>query len=242
VSFAAEDNLGLSDIALGGRELLVAASGYRCFARDCPAGRLGAPRLFFLPLDGRATWPFVSRQPANRNAAGLYTHRATGRTYVISAGDYHAGHGSLQRVRRDRSLGREIRLPVNAAPHRAFPLSRREFVVLSFAGDHLFVIDADRDRLRRVLAFDGQRFVGRPDDGAVPDRKRAELRDLLPDPRAENVFFIVDSLGQRLLHVRYREAEAMFDLVDVIPLKTPAFRSGPDWAVWLGPGRSFVPK
>jgi hypothetical protein len=212
---------------------VVAATGYRCFARHCPGGRLGAPRLFFLPPGGERRAPFPSLRPSNRNPAGLYTHAPTGATYLISAGEFEGGHGSVERLSGPRGLGEALRLPRNAATARAFPLGLSSFAVLPFAGDRLYLIDAFRDRLRVVLRFDGRELAPVPASAAVPDRRRADLQGLLPISGEDHL--LLDSLGEQLVRFRFRERDAAARVLGSTSLRIAnrAARVSPAWALWL---------
>ena len=239
IRFPAARNLGLSDMAARGETLLVAANGYFCFERDCPSGRLAESHLFFVPLGETGTGPFPEARPANLNGAGLYTHAPTEAPYVISAGDFGGGYSSLQRVLPDRTLGPEITLLRNAAAKSAFALTDDTFIVLQFSGEHVFLVDARRDRLRRILRFDGAAFVDVPlDTAALPDRASADFQDLLADPGSSGRFYLIDAKGERLLHLRTDNAGSTLEVVRVTVLRTEAYRSFPRWGFWLdGEGR-----
>ncbi|MFZ5786193.1 MAG: hypothetical protein ACOY3Y_07095, partial [Acidobacteriota bacterium] len=236
VRFPAPENLGLSDLALHGGELVVAATGYRCFARHCPGGRFGEGRLFFLSASGEPRGPGLAT--ANRNPAGLYTHAPTGVTYLLSAGELEGGHGSLERLLGSRRLGPPLRLARGAATARAFPLGLRDLALLAFAGDRLTIVDAYRDRLRAVLRFDGRALRAIPPHTPVPDRRRADLQDLVPLGGEEHL--LLDSQNDQLVRLRYRERNASASVTARTPLRAGRARAGPSWAFWLErarPGR-----
>jgi hypothetical protein len=223
------DDLGLSDLALVGDTLAVAASGYRCYGANCPRGHFAPGRVF---LVDRATAAARVVLPENVNSAGLYRH-LDGATFVISAGDYAGGHGSVQRLGADGTLGRAIRLPPGSAAGSARALDRDHFVVLQMSGEHLFVIDAAADALTRVLRFDGERFVAVDAAAALPDRATADFQDLVADGAVPDRFFVVDSKGERLLVVRWHAADAALTVEHVVPLGDARFRVSPNWALWL---------
>lgn len=234
IHFSAAENLGLSDLAFRDGSLLVAANGYACFARDCPGGRLHASHLFFVPPEPAAGTVFPEARPTNLNAAGLYTHR-TGALYVIAAGDFAAGYASLQRLEPDRALRPEIRLPGNAAAKAAFALGDALFAVLQFSGEHVFLIDAARDRLLRIQRFDGATFVDVPPaTGALPDRAQADLQDVLVDPADPGRAYVIDGKGERLVQVAVDTAGASLRVTAITSLGTSAYRRFPQWGLWLG--------
>jgi hypothetical protein len=234
--FPAPENLGLSDLALHGGELVVAATGYRCFARHCPGGRFGAGRLFFLSPAGELRGPGIAT--ANRNPAGLYTHAPTGVSYLLSAGELEGGHGSVERLLGARRLGPPLRLARGTATARAFPLGLRDVALLAFAGDRLTIIDSYRDRVRAALRFDGRVLHPVPPHRPVPDRRRADLQELLPLGGEEHL--LLDSLGDQLVRLRYREHDASASVGSRTSLREGRQRVGPSWAFWLElarPGR-----
>jgi hypothetical protein len=223
--------LGLSDLAVEGDELVVAAAALTCFSRHCPDESYAAPQVYFVPLEAGGMRSFPGVQPENVNASGLYRHPASGALYVIKTGNYRGGHGSLQRLLPGRRLGSELVLPAGAAPARAFPLDADTFLLLQMSGEHVFLVDARQDRLKAPLRFDGRSFVA-PPPGPVPDRAAADFQDLLADPIAPDRFHLVDSRGDRLVTVRFTPP-ARLEVVATLSLKTAAFRTGPAWALWL---------
>src|SRR5436309_2553595 len=143
-----------------GSTLLVTAAGYVCFERHCPGGRFRKPHLYF--LDTRATMapPFAEVEPANLNALSVVANPP----FVVNAGELEGGYGSLQRIRADRSLGPEIRLPAAAGPETAHAIAEGVLLVHQMAGEHLFLVDTRADRLRAILRFDGRAFAPVPLD------------------------------------------------------------------------------
>ena len=231
--FTHPESLGLSDMAVVGNALVVAATGYFCYAPHCPDGHFRAPRLFFADAAGAAHAPFPEARPANINSSGLYRD-PSGALFVINTGDYSGGYGSLQKVRDDRSFGPEIRLPRTSAPGSAWPLAGGLFAVLQFSGEHVFLVDAAGERLRKILRFDGNDFVELPlDTAALPDRSSSDFQDVVADPASPTRFFFVDAKRQQLLHVELDVAQAALRVLGATPLGTSAFRASPSWAVWL---------
>lgn len=218
------DDLGLSDLALVGDKLAVAASGFRCFGPRCPQGHFAPGRVFI--VDG-GTMRAVA--PANVNSAGLYRH-VDGTSFVISAGDYAGGYGSVQRLAADGTLGREIRLPPGCAAGSARSLDARHFVVLQMSGEHVFIVDAAAESLRRALRFDGSRFVEVSATAPLPDRAAADFQDVVSDGAR---LFFVDSKGERLVVARFHAGDATLGVERVEPLGDERFRVAPNWAFWL---------
>lgn len=229
IDFPSPINLGLSDLLRERGALVVAASGYYCFERDCPSGRLGDPHVYV--VGDQARWPFPEAVPANQNTAALYRHPATGAIYVLNAGAYEGGYGSVQRLLPGPALGPELRLPANAAPGAAYPLAPDLFAVAQFAGPHLFLIDAAADRLAAVLRLDEAGFTPVPPDAPLPERVSTEIQAIAPDPRAPDRFFLVDAKGERLVHVARRGHT--LEVLGQLSLATRAFRTNPHWTVWL---------
>jgi hypothetical protein len=231
--FPASENLGLSDLAVTGGQLAVAATGYFCYSRVCPEGHFRPPRVLFADLHGATHGPFPEARPANINSSGLYLD-PSGALFVINSGDYGGGYGSVQRLHPDRTVGPEIRLPRAAAPGSAHALGGGLFAVLQFSGEHLFVVDGAGERLRRILRFDGKGFVDLPLDTAqLPDRSASDLQDVVPDPASPNAFFVVDAKREMLLHVAFDAPSASLRLMSTTPLAGSGFRTSPAWAVWL---------
>lgn len=216
------DDLGLSDLALVGDQLAVAASGYRCYGQDCPRGHFAPGRVFLVGSAGTRV-----AAPANVNSAGLYRH-VDGTTFVISAGDYAGGHGSVQRLAADGTLGREILLPPGSAAGSAHALDARHFVVLQMSGEHLFVVDAAGESLVRALRFEGARFVDVSPTASLPDRASADFQDVVGD--GDRLLF-VDSKGERLIVARF--AGGTLAVERIRPLGDARFRMAPNWAFWI---------
>jgi hypothetical protein len=230
IRFEASENLGLSDLQVADGALLVAATGYFCFARDC-TGRLHAPHLFSVSPGAR--WPFPEARPANANASGLYRHPPNGARYLINSGEYSRGYGSLQRILPGPALGPELRLPTNSAPALAVPLSATRFAVLPFTGDHLYVVDAAADRLVAALHLDGTRFERVDPAQPISDRAAADLQELLAVPGSTDRFLLLDAKNDRLLQLRHHAADDTLEVTGTVSLATGAYRSGPQWAFWL---------
>ncbi len=237
IAFTSDENLGIAEMAMRGDVLLVAATGYFCFARDCPTGRLHASHLYFVPPD--AAPPFVDAHPANLNAGGLYHRPGTGATYVVAAGDFTGGRSSLQRLEVGAELGAEIALPRNAAARSAFALDDAHFVVTQFSGEHVFVIDAADDHLASILRFDGGGFEELPlETPVLPDRAQADIQDILPDDPSAGTFLLVDAKGERLIHAAFDPSRATLRATGTTSLATAAFRAVPMWGVWLDEARA----
>jgi hypothetical protein len=204
VRFEANENLGLSDMDADGSTLLVTAAGYVCFERDCPSGRFRASHVYFVDTGGGLTPPFPEAAPANLNTLSVLANPP----YVVSAGDFEGGYGSLQRIRKDRTLGAPIRLPVAAGPETAHDLGDGVVLVHQMAGEHLFMIDARADALRSILRFDGHAFAQVPlDANVLPERSTAELQDVLVDPKDPSRLVLIDMKGDRLVQARHRPGE-----------------------------------
>lgn len=232
IRFAAGENLGLSDLLVVGHRLLVAASGYFCFARNCPHGHFHDSHLYSIPHKN-ALWPFVDARPTNVNASGLYRH-PSGDVWLLIAGDYSGGYGSVARVSDvdPPTLEAEVRLPRNAAPGSAYAIGADRFAVLQFSGEHLFLFDARDGRLTRILRFDGTAFQEVPRDvAALPDRSSSDFQQVLADPDHPGDFYFVDSKREQLLRVHV-EGESLA-VKGSIPLADGSFRRSPSWAVWL---------
>ena len=176
-------------------------------------------------------WPFPDLTPTNLNPVGFYTHAPTSAVYLLNSGDSVGGYSSLQRVGKNGILGPELRLPANARIGSAFELGPKHFALLQMTGDHVFVVDAEHDRLESIYRFDGTRFRSVPIGGAViPDRSQSILHDILPDPSAPGRFHLVDSKGKQLIHARYDESGG-FETLDTNSLLGGAL---PSWGLWLG--------
>jgi hypothetical protein len=228
----AERNLGLSDLDAEGTTLLVAGSGYACFDRHCPDGRYQPARVFFLdatrPL--AAANPPAEVRPANVNTAGVIARPP----FAINVGDVEGGYGSLQRIAvAERTLGPEIKLPRAASPSLARALPGA-LVVAQMSGEHVFLVDTARDQLRAILRFDGQAFVAVPVDvPSLAERSAADFQDILVDPRAPDRLLLVDAKGERLVRARWSASDFSLTVESVTALATEAYKSTPDWAVWL---------
>lgn len=225
--------LGLSDLAIRGDQLWVAASGIRCLKRICPKESKPDPHVFSFRLEPEPLGKRVANlRPSNANAAGLYLHPATGAVYVLNAGDYRAGYSSIQRIRSNGTLTREVRLAPNAGAARAYPLDARTFVILQFSGEYAFVFDAVEDRVLATLRFDGKSFVAVTADAPLSERFKSDLQDVLPDTADTGRFLIVDSKREQLLHIAFQPPSRL-ELLNVTSLRTTAFRASPSWLVWL---------
>jgi hypothetical protein len=230
VRFDATENLGLSDMDADGSTLLVTAAGYVCFERHCPGGHFRKPHLYFLDTRAAMAPPFVEAEPTNVNALSVLADPP----YVVSAGDLEGGYGSLQRIRADRTLGPEIRLPAAAGPETAHPIADGVIVVHQMAGEHLFFIDTREDKLRAILRFDGHAFVKVPlETKELPERTSAEIQDLLVDPKDPSLLYLVEMKSDRFVRARFRPKEWALDVEKVVSLSTESFRSATQWMVWL---------
>jgi hypothetical protein len=230
---ASDKPLGLSDLAIQGDQLWVAASGISCLKRICPKESKPDPHVFSFRLEPEPLGKrVVDVRPSNANAAGLYLHPATGAVYVLNAGDYRAGYSSIQRIQSNGKLSREIRLARNAGAARAYALDARTFLILQFSGEHVFVFDAVEDRVLATLRFDGQSFVPIKADAPLSERFKSDLQDVLPDAAGTERFLIVDSKREQLLHVAFQPPSRL-ELLNVTSLRTTAFRASPSWSVWL---------
>lgn len=228
--------LGFSDMIVYQEHLVVAAAGITCFERVCPPDATSDPRVYFMPLRGTRPWlpsselePVV---PSNANSSGLYLHEPTSDLYVINSGNYRGGYSSLQRVLPGNQLGPEIRFPAGSGAARAFALDPGTFLVSQFSGEHVFLVDARGDRLLGVRRFRAGSFEPVDSEAPIPERSAADLQDVIADPRSAGRFYLVDSRGERLVHVAWRPPDAL-DVIGQVDLKTPAFRSGPSWGLSL---------
>ncbi|MDB4971272.1 MAG: hypothetical protein JWN44_6961 [Myxococcales bacterium] len=233
IHFDAHENLGLSDLMIIGQRLVVAASGFFCFARDCPRGHFHDGHLYSVPLRN-VRWPFLDAKPSNVNASGLYRH-PSGDVWLLNAGDYSGGYGSIQQIRDvdPPTLDAEVRLPRNAAPGSAYPLDADHFVVLQFSGEHLFVFDARDGRLDKILRFDGAGFseIAR-DIAALPDRASSDFQYVLAIPDRAGDAYFVDSKREQLLGVHSEAGKLTVTATIPVGGSGPARRS-PSWAFWL---------
>jgi hypothetical protein len=230
VRFDAAENLGLSDMDADGQTLLVTATGYVCFERHCPQGRFHASHLYFLDTRGPLTPPFREARPKNLNTLSVAARPG----YVVSAGELEGGYGSLQRLRPDGTLGAEIKLPKGSGPETIHLLHDGALLVHQMAGEYLFLVDPQNDRLRAILRFDGKAFVSVATDvGELPDRSSAELQDVIVDPRDPDRLFIVDMKGDRLVRARRKSGEWTLAVERVDSLANEAFRSATQWMAWL---------
>jgi hypothetical protein len=230
VRFDGAENLGLSDMDVDGATLLVSAAGYVCFTRDCPNGRFHASHLYFVDTSGPLLPPFAEARPANVNTLSVLARPG----FIVSAGDLDGGHGSLQRIHADRTLGPEIRLPAAASPETAHLVDDATLVVHQMAGEHLFVIDVAHERLRRILRFDGRAFVSLPlDTATLPAESAAELQDLQVDPHDRRRLFLVDMKRDRLIRARYHPEDGTLSVERIESLAAGSTRRATQWLVWL---------
>jgi hypothetical protein len=101
------------------------------------------------------------------------------------------------------------------------------------SGEHAFLVDARQDRFLATLRFDGRAFV--PVDAQqtpLPDRSAADFQDVLVDPLVPDRFHFIDSRGERLISARYRPPAGL-EVLGSASLKTSAFRTSPNWGIWL---------
>lgn len=234
IVFAASESLGLSDLVVRGDTLVVAGSGFICGGPHCPDGQFHDSTLFFVAP--AASWPFPTLTPANHDGAGLYAHPDDGALWVLNAGDFAGGYGSLQRLVDEHRLGPELRLPRGAAPARALRLDARHFVVRQFAGEHLFVVDGVAGRLARIERLDEAAFTAvAPSVAALPERSASDVQDIVADPADGGRFWIVDSKRERLVRARFDAGAGALRFEGATSLggSGGGGRSGPSWAVWL---------
>ncbi len=227
-------SLGLTDVAVFEGHLLVTAARWVCKHLRCDP-RFGKPGLFAVDLvagDGPAPKEI---EPADTDPSGLYRHPGTGHLYLLNAGDVVDGYASVQRVLAPDQLGPEIILPGNARIDRAYTLDGRLFAMLSMSGDHVIVMDALTDRVVSIQRFDGRWFQPQPLDVlAMPDRTGADLRELLPDPRAPDRFFLIDAKGEQLIHLALMPGTGQLVALGTAYIGHGNARRIPFFAQWLG--------
>jgi hypothetical protein len=237
IRFPAAENLGLSEMAAIGATLMVTATGYHCFQRDCPNGRFHDPHLFLVDL-AHPVAPFPDLRPSELNTCGIRSFDAE-HTWIVNAGDLQGGRSSVQRLDGQRRLGTPISLPRAAGAVSIHALSPTTLAVLQMSGEHVFLIDAAAEKLLRILRFDGTSLVEVPAvTDTLPERSRANFQDLIADPRQGDRFYLVDEKGERLLHLRFHAQDRALELLGITKLATDAYHAGPTWGVFLDGDRA----
>ena len=101
------------------------------------------------------------------------------------------------------------------------------------SGDHLYVLDTIEDEIVAIVAFDGESFTRVPvASESVPERTRADLHAVVPDPVDARAFFFADSKNEQLVHVTFDPKTLELDVRARSPLSVDGRRTVPSWAVW----------